>query len=271
MLPKSVNPLHPLPKSVATCRRFVYISLHNATLIPGNYHNTNMLTALLFDLDGTLADTDPIHFHTWRDILCNYGLEIDRPFYQTNFSGRLNAAIVQDLLPHLSIEEGQQLSERKEAEFRQRAAQQLQPLAGLLNLLSWANTQNLKQAVVTNAPKENAQFMLQVLGLENSFTTVVLAEELPKGKPDPLPYQEALQQLGVSSQSAVAFEDSPSGIRSAVSAGILTVGIASTHDPQDLYAVGATLVIEDFADSRLEELLKFSWQQVTAELATTPT
>jgi HAD superfamily hydrolase (TIGR01509 family) len=219
-----------------------------------------MLAALLFDLDGTLANTDPIHFQTWRDLLQEYGLTIDPPFYEQHFSGRLNAAIVQDLLPHLSQEEGQRLSWEKEAEFRRRAGRELKPLSGLNDLLNWAGVRHLKQAVVTNAPAENATFMLQVLDLVNQFDPVVLAETLERGKPDPLPYQVALERLGVSAQSAVVFEDSPSGIRSAVGAGILTVGIASTHAPADLYAVGATLVIPDFADPKLDEWLKFSFR-----------
>lgn len=218
-----------------------------------------MLTALLFDLDGTLADTDPIHFRTWKDILQNYGLSIDRSFYEQRFSGRLNAAIVHDLLPELSAEEGQQLSWNKEAEFRKRAAGELAPMAGLSDLLTCATEQQLKQAVVTNAPAENADFMLEVLGLRNQFATVVLAEELERGKPDPLPYQVALERLGVSSAAAIAFEDSPSGVRSAVAAGILTVGIASTQPPDVLYQVGATLVVPNFADPRLNDLLKFSF------------
>ena len=217
-----------------------------------------MLQALLFDLDGTLANTDPIHFATWKDVLQPYGLAIDRPFYDRNFSGRLNAAIVAQLLPQLSVEAGEQLSGDKEAEFRRRATGELQPMAGLMELLHWANGQHLKQAVVTNAPVANAEFMLQVLGLQTHFETVVIAEQLERGKPDPLPYQTALQRLGVSAQSAVAFEDSPAGIHSAVGAGILTVGIASTHTPEELYAVGAKLVVQDFADARLNDLLKLS-------------
>lgn len=207
-----------------------------------------MLTALLFDLDGTLADTDPIHFRTWKDILQNYGLTIDRAFYEQHFSGRLNAAIVRDLLPDLSLEEGQQLSWHKEAEFRRRAAGELEPMAGLSDVLAWATKHALKQAVVTNAPAENAEFMLAVLGLTNQFDTVILAEELERGKPDPLPYQVALEQLGVASANAIAFEDSPSGVRSAVAAGILTVGIASTQPPDVLYDMGATSVVANFEE-----------------------
>ncbi|MEQ9548984.1 MAG: HAD hydrolase-like protein [Coleofasciculus sp. G3-WIS-01] len=105
-----------------------------------------MLQALLFDLDGTLADTDPIHFQTWKDVLREYGLEFDHAFYQTHFSGRLNSAIVKDLLPHLSLEAGEQLGNDKEAEYRRRAAKQLKPLVGLLDsrILSISSSGNAK-------------------------------------------------------------------------------------------------------------------------------
>ena len=221
-----------------------------------------MLQALLFDLDGTLADTDPIHFQTWQDILREYGLEFDHAFYQTHFSGRLNAAIVKDLLPHLSLEAGQQLGDAKEADYRRRAAKQLKPLAGLLDVLDWANQNQLKQAVVTNAPKDNAYFMLRVLGLDQQFSTIVLAEELEKGKPDPLPYQVGLKLLGVSPASAVAFEDSLTGIRSAVGAGIFTIGVATTHNPKALIAAGAELVIDDLTDPKLEKVLRCFGQEM---------
>lgn len=228
-----------------------------------------MLKALLFDLDGTLANTDPIHFATWKDVMKNYGLELDREFYDKHFSGRLNTAIVANLLPQLSVEEGEQLSWQKEAEFRRRARGELQPLPGLMDLLEWVNSQQLQQAVVTNAPVENAEFMLQVLQLDQQFETVVIAEQLERGKPDPLPYQVALERLGVSAEAAVAFEDSPSGIRSAVGAGVLTVGIASTHAPEELYAVGAKLVVKDFADPQLDDLLKFSLTRSPHAIPTT--
>lgn len=215
-----------------------------------------MLKALLFDLDGTIADTDPIHFQTWKEVLHEYGVEIDRPFYQARFSGRLNPAIVQDMLPHLSVEEGQEVSDRKEANFRQSAVHSLVPMPGLVEVLAWMEQQQLQRAVVTNAPVENAQFMLQTLKLEALFSVVVLGQELPKGKPDPMPYQVALEKLGVAAEEAIAFEDSPSGVRSAVSAGIPTIGIASTHAPEELYPLGVTLVVPDFADPRLLDYLQ---------------
>lgn len=223
-----------------------------------------MLSALLFDLDGTLANTDPVHFENWRSILQEYGIEIDRNLYRQRFSGRRNDQIVADFLPQLSPEAGEALSWRKEAEFRQQA-EHLPPMPGLAEILDWAEQRQLKKAVVTNAPPENVEFMLRVLQLEAVFPIVILGDRLPKGKPDPLPYQTALEQLGVAANETVAFEDSPSGIQSAVAAGIPTVGIASTQEPDVIQALGVDLVVPDFSDRTL-----WSWleQRLGASLTT---
>jgi HAD superfamily hydrolase (TIGR01509 family) len=214
-----------------------------------------MLRALLFDLDGTLAETDSIHFLIWQDFLRQHGLETDRAFYQTKISGRLNPDIVADLLPQLNPEEQAEFIWRKEAEFRNRA-DALQPLAGLMELLDWGDAQRLDLAVVSNAPRENADFMLHSLNLQQRFNTVVLADDLPLGKPAPLPYQEALQRLQLAPTEAIAFEDSPSGIQSAIGADLFTVAIASTHAPAVLEQLGAGLVVNDFTDARLQSLLE---------------
>lgn len=213
-----------------------------------------MLTAILFDLDGTLVNTDPLHYQTWQDVLRNYGLEIDQAFYNARISGRLNPVIIQDLLPHLSVEEGIQLADYKEARFRE-IGSNLAPLAGLPDVLAWSKRHNLKQAVVTNAPRKNVDFVLKVLELTDIFDAVVLAEEVTAGKPDPASYKFVLSQLGISKEAAIAFEDSPSGIEAAVAAGIYTIGVASTHNPQHLLEAGAAIAISDFQDSQLWELL----------------
>jgi len=92
-----------------------------------------MVKALLFDLDGTLADTDPLHLLAWREALRPYGLEVDLGFYRKRISGRLNPEIVQDLLS-LEGEEARRLIEAKEARFRD-LAKDLKPTPGLLEFL----------------------------------------------------------------------------------------------------------------------------------------
>ncbi len=213
-----------------------------------------MFSAILFDLDGTMVNTDPIHFLIWQEILADFGINVDRPFYDKYISGGHNPEIVKEILPQLSDEEGLKFADDKEARFRQLGTE-LKPLPGLLDLLEWIDSLNIKKAVVTNAPSLNAEFMLDALNLTDRFEIVILGEKSPKPKPDPAPYQEALEALNVSNERVIAFEDSPSGIRSAVGAGIYTIGVATTHFPENIIAQGASMVIPDFTSPKLWELL----------------
>lgn len=210
-----------------------------------------MLQAVLFDLDGTLANTDPIHFQVWQTLLAPYGMTVDQKFYDRFISGRLNPDIVRDLLPQLSADAGVAFSIQKEAQFRKMAAHQLQRMPGLTDLLHHIKQQGYATALVTNAPRANAEFMLKTLALNGVFQPVIIADDLPKGKPDPLPYQTALDQLGLSPEEALVFEDSPTGVRAAVAAGVPTIGVTSTHSDGSLGQLGVLFTIADFTDSQL--------------------
>ena len=213
------------------------------------------IEAILFDLDGTIVNTDHLHYQVWQDMLKNYGMEMDKTFYRHRISGKQNSAIVADILPQLSETAGEKLAEEKESRFRELALS-LKPLAGLLDMLSWIDTHKLPTAVVTNAPRGNAELMLEVLKLTDSFDTLVIGDEAIAAKPDRAPYQLALSRLGVSPQEAIAFEDSPSGMTAAVAAGIYSIGITSTHDPEVLIKVGAKMAIADFTAPELWQLLE---------------
>jgi len=213
-----------------------------------------MLKALLFDLDGTLAETDSVHFPAWADILKPHGYEVDWAFFQENISGRLNPEVLAQYVPGLSPEEAEAIAEAKEAHFRERAGA-LEPLPGLLDFVEEGRKRGLTTALVTNAPRANALAVLGILGLHEYFETLILAEDVGAGKPDPAPYKAALSTLGLRPEEALTFEDSPSGIRSSVAAGIPTVGIASTQDPAILAALGTKLVARDFTDPALAEFV----------------
>jgi HAD superfamily hydrolase (TIGR01509 family) len=210
--------------------------------------------ALLFDLDGTLAETDSLHLPTWVDVLRPYGIEVDEEYYKARISGRSNSKIVEDLLPDLSAEDRRDLAEAKEASFRKHAGE-LEPLPGLLDFMEEAKDRGLSLALVTNAPEENVEAILLALDLGVFFDELVLSDEVGPVKPDPAPYKAALERLGVGPDEALAFEDSTSGIASAVGASIPTVGIASTQAAETLEEAGAFMVAEDFADPKLRELL----------------
>ncbi|WP_353930689.1 HAD-IA family hydrolase [Okeanomitos corallinicola TIOX110] len=227
-----------------------------------------MLTAILFDLDGTIVNTDPIHYQAWREMLLDYSIEIDETFYKSRISGRLNPEIIKDILPHLLRAEGEKFADEKEALFRD-SAFHLKPLDGFSEVIKWIEKHQIKCALVTNAPWLNAEFMLEVLGIKEIFHTIVLADDCTAGKPDPEPYKVALNKLGITAEQAVAFEDSPSGIRSAVAAHIPTIGIASTHNPQVLQNLGTFMTIPDFTDLRLWTWLNSLIEAKISEVAST--
>lgn len=212
------------------------------------------LAAILYDLDGTIADTDPVHFVAWQDCLNQFGIVIDESIYKQRMSGKLNPAIIADFLPQFSVAEAEAFADRKEARFRE-LAKQLPATAGLLELIDWASARSLKQAVVTNAPRQNVHYLLKLLKLDRRFDAVVIADDLGIGKPDPAPYQYALKEFGIRADQAIAFEDSPSGVKSAVAAGISTIGITSAQHPDALHQLGAVFAIADFTDSKLWTLL----------------
>jgi HAD superfamily hydrolase (TIGR01509 family) len=211
--------------------------------------------ALLFDLDGTLAETDSLHLPTWVDALEPYGVEVDEEFYRNRISGRNTNEIVRELLPDLTHAQGRAIGDAKEASFRERASD-LEPLPGLVDCVERGRERGMKIALVTNAPEENVEAILLALKLRDFFDVVVLADEVEAVKPDPAPYMAALKKTGVPAERALAFEDSVSGISSSVAAGIPTVGIASSQDPEKLLRAGAFMTAEDFNDPQLRGLIE---------------
>jgi HAD superfamily hydrolase (TIGR01509 family) len=195
-----------------------------------------------------------VHLPTWVDVLEPYGVEVDEEFYKQSISGRDTSRIVRDLLPELSDEENRSIGDAKEASFRERASE-LETLPGLVDFIERGRERGMKIALVTNAPEENVEAILLALELGDFFDAIVLADEVEAVKPDPAPYRAALNKCGVRAEEALAFEDSVSGISSSVAAGVPTVGITSSQDPQRLLDAGAFMTAQDFTDPQLRAMI----------------
>lgn len=175
---------------------------------------------------------------------------MDEEFFRRRIAGGRNRTLFQGLFPGLSDEDADRKGEEKEALFRE-CASGVAPIPGLMKALEWAGKQGLRVALVTNAPRLNVDFMLSVLGLNDTFEIKVVAEDVEKGKPDPAPYALALARLDISPEEAVVFEDSPTGIRSATGAGVFTYGLTTTHSADELLQAGADIAIEDYLSAEL--------------------
>ncbi|KAF1060441.1 HAD family hydrolase [Burkholderia gladioli] len=209
----------------------------------------------LFDLDGTLVDTDALHLNAYNTLLARWQRSIDLDYYKTHLMGFPDDMIFGGLFPGMPAAEFTKLAAEKERLFRAQLGARLTPTAGTEALLDRIARAGLRSAVVTNAPRENARMMLEALGLGAYFETLVIGGELAHGKPHPLPYLTALESIGGDAAHAVAFEDSASGVRSASSAGIHTFGMRTALDDAQLREAGAHDTIRDFSDPRLEAWL----------------
>ncbi len=211
--------------------------------------------ALLFDIDGTLTDTDPLHIRAFNAMLAQFGRSITTDAYFARVMGFTNAEIMRDFFPEKPVAEHKALADWKEAAFRDLARNELHSTPGVIDLMDWADAHAIPMAAVTNAPTANAELMLTGLGLKHRFRTIVIGDELPRGKPDPMPYLVAGERLGVDCRDCVAFEDSRSGIRSASAAGAFSIGILSSLPEDELVKVGAQFGVKDFTDDRLRPLI----------------
>lgn len=214
-----------------------------------------MTSALLFDLDGTLVDTDHLHLDAFNQVFGRFGVAMDRGEYTQRVMGKANVAIAAALVPDMPIAEAVHLLDEKERIYRE-LVRDLAPIDGLIDLLDWAAAHGLPCGVVTNAPRANADLVLAALKLSARFQEVVIADELPEMKPHPLPYLTALERLGAVAAHSVVFEDSPSGIQAGTRAGMPVFGLMTSMSEAALLAAGAALAIADYRDGRVRGFIQ---------------
>jgi HAD superfamily hydrolase (TIGR01509 family) len=217
--------------------------------------------ALLFDVDGTLADTDPLHLEAFNQILGRHGHSFDHARFSKELQGFSNASIGVRFLVDQTPERRSAIMAEKEGVFRKLVAGKIRPIPGLVTLLALADRAKTPVVAVTNAPRLNAEMLLSGLGLAHRFKAVIIGEELPHGKPHPLPYLEGLRAVDAAANLSIAFEDSRSGIQSAAAAGIATIGIRTSLSHDDMIAAGAFMTARAFDDPELIKLVatRMNW------------
>lgn len=218
------------------------------------------LKAVIFDVDGTLCDSDPLHYIAFVELLKELGFQggepISEEFFIEHITGRDIVEVLDNLFPEWNHDKRNKFMEDKEARFRSLAIEQLKPVEGLETLCQWIKERGLHRAAVTNAPRENAELMISILGLSDFFEILVVGTECERAKPFPDPYLKALNHLGLSPDQAFVFEDSSTGLQAAVSAGMAAVGVATRNPEASLLKAGASFTIGSYSDPKLWSTLK---------------
>ncbi|GAA2642162.1 HAD family hydrolase [Nonomuraea recticatena] len=190
----------------------------------------------LFDLDGTLIDTERRNRMIWQMLLDNHQLDHDVAI----FMGRRGRDVLPEIFPDHDVE---QLIAEVFSYDDHPGLPDVAPVPGAAELVRKVAAYGSRIGLVTSARREWAETRLDQVGVRSLFEVLVTAEDVEVGKPDPAGFLLAAARLRVDPDDCVVFEDSVAGISAAKAAGMKCVAVATTHAGEDL--ADADLVVAD--------------------------
>ncbi len=207
--------------------------------------------ALIFDMDGVIVDSNPLHREAWAAFNRRFGVETTDEMHQRMY-GKRNDQIVRDFFgAGLTAEEVASRGADKEALYREMVGDRLEEILvpGVRQFLE--DHRALPKGLATNAEPANVDFLLDRARLRPYFGAVVDGHQVSQPKPHPEVYLRAAGLLGVSPEACIVFEDSYSGVEAALRAGMKVVGIRTTHD----HLPGTDLCVDNFMSGELRTWL----------------
>ncbi|MFN4254358.1 MAG: HAD family hydrolase, partial [Saprospiraceae bacterium] len=207
--------------------------------------------------DGTMVDNMMTHHRGWQMTLKNYGLDLTLAEVVATCHGK-NVEIIERLFPgRYSAEERERISFEKESWYRAIFLPELKLVAGLPELLETAHAAQIPMGIGTAAPKANVDFVLDNLGIRHYFEAILHADDVAKGKPDPEVFFKVADKLGVPPGDCLVFEDSPTGAKTALNAGMKAVILTTTHRAEEFAGIASVLrCVPDFTKVDILETLE---------------
>ena len=171
--------------------------------------------AVIWDMDGVIADTAPYHLKAWQEVFQKRGVNFTEEDFRHSF-GQRNDTIIRNFLgKEVSQDEIDIIANEKEESFRRRIRQNLKPLPGVIKLLKSLTERRFKMALASSAPVENIQLLTRGLGINNCFQCVICDKDVTEGKPNPQVFWLAAQRLGVEPRNCIVIEDAVAGVSAA--------------------------------------------------------
>ena len=225
------------------------------------------LTAVIFDFDGVIADTEPLHFAGFRQTLAEIGINLTESDYYANYLGYDDrGCFIAALTTHrrpIDPTSLAQLMQRKAHAYLESVKDHLVIFPGVREFVREAAV-TYPVAIASGALRHEIEVILEQAGLRKEFLHITGAEDVTRGKPDPQPFLHALTALNrqrqeqvITAESCLVVEDSLPGIRSAKTAGMKVLAVANTHTLQDLHEAHA--VASNLSEIRLSELRERLW------------
>jgi HAD superfamily hydrolase (TIGR01509 family) len=197
-----------------------------------NQHTAHLSgQAIIFDLDGLMADSEPLAEWSWNQVLTRYGHQMDQQTFRDVLGMRVadsSRFICERFRLPISAEEA--MAERDQL-FLEAVPTRLQARPGLYSLLDELVARDLPLGVATSGHRRYVTLALQTLGLESRFQAIARGDEVERGKPAPDVFLLAAERLGISPDSCLALEDAPLGVESAVTAGMVCLAVPNERTP----------------------------------------
>jgi HAD superfamily hydrolase (TIGR01509 family) len=185
--------------------------------------------AVLWDLDGTLVDSEDYHWRSWRDAMAAEGIDLSYDRFLASFGLRNDRILRGWLGDSVDPARIQRIGDAKEAEYRRLAEREgLTPLPGAAEWTARLHADGWHQAIASSAPRLNVEVMLRVLHLDRYFDAIAAAEDVTIGKPDPQVFVRAAEHLGVPPSRCIVVEDAPAGVEAARAGGMRSIGVSQT-------------------------------------------
>ena len=208
--------------------------------------------AVIWDVDGVIADTAPYHCRAWQDVFHKRGVNFTEEDFKRYFGQRNDTIIRNNIGRSISPGELDAIAAEKEENYRQRVAQNIKPLPGAVELIRKLSERRVKMAIASSAPMGNIQLIIRGLGINNCFQAIVWGREVTEGKPSPQGFLLAAKKLGVEPQNCIVIEDAIAGVDAAKSAGMKCVAVTNTHPKASLKE--ADLIVDTLEAVSLSDL-----------------
>jgi beta-phosphoglucomutase len=205
---------------------------------------TVIRSAVLWDLDGTLVDSEEYHWRAWKETLDRAGVSITYQDFLASFGQRNDAILTGWLGESVSAECIRQLGDSKEERYRELARREgLTPLPGAAEWVERLNREGWPQAIASSAPRANVETVLDVLHFGPLIQATVAAEDVRNGKPAPDVFLTAAARLGADAPNCIVVEDAKAGVEAARRAGMRSIGVGKSA--QSLGADRAARTLSD--------------------------